>query len=365
MSTTTTAPAFPMEPQPEREPMDPKRRKYGRPLVLKPGAKPGDKLTTYTRCTTFVDCLDDKFKLQQWQQRMVALGLSMRPDLLLSVTAHRDDRDKLDDLCDAAREAAEASAAATTGTALHALTERLDRGLDLGPMPTEAERDIRAYERATASLTALHIERFLVNDDLRVGGTPDRIVEFQGRNYIADLKTGSIEYAALKIGMQLAMYAHSRLYDVPTGQRSDLPDVDQQRAIVIHLPAGSGECTLHWIDIATGWDAIATARDVRAWRSRGRSMLSPLELPAGEPESQGNGWTPPAGTNEPDPAGRPLNVDADGVVHDGLSDLRNRVASAQDVDELGALWRDNRDRWTSELTQIAAARKQLLMGATA
>lgn len=362
----TTAPAFPLEQQPEREPNDPKRRKYGRPLVLKPGAKPGDKLTAYTRCTTYAGTLDDTFKLGQWQQRMVALGLSARSDLLLAVAAHADDRDKLDELCDRAREAASATAAATTGTALHALTERLDRGLELGPMPADAERDVRAYERATSALTALYIERFLVNDDLKVGGTPDRVVEFQGRNYIADLKTGGIEYGALKIAMQLAMYAHSRLYDVATGRRTDLPDVDQERAIVIHLPAGTGECTLHWIDIRAGWGAIETARDVRSWRNRARSMLAPLNLPASEPESRDQAWSAPAGTNEPDLAGRPAGVDANGVIaDDGLDELRNRVACAQTVDELTALWSTNQFRWTGELTQIAAARKQVLMGATA
>lgn len=340
---TTTADAFPLTPQPEREPNDPRRRKYGRPLVIPPGGKPGDKLVPYTRCTTFVDCLDDKFKLQQWQQRMVALGLAQRPDLLLSVSAHSDDRDKLDELCDAAREAATASAAATTGTAVHRLTERLDRGEDLGVIPDAAAVDVKAYEQATAALTALHIERFLVNDELRVGGTPDRVVEYGGRNYIADLKTGSIDFAGLKIAMQLAMYAHSQLYDVPTGARSALPDVDLERAIVIHLPAGSGKCTLHWIDIAAGWEAVQIAKQVREWRNRGRKLLtaiSPGELP-------------------------PPQLDHDPMTNDAAQAymrLRNDVASAQSVEQLGVLWRDNRDRWNDELTQLAAARKSLLMG---
>lgn len=312
--------AFPMEPQPERD-------RWGRPLVTPPG---GGKQVAYTRCTTFVDCLDDKWKLQQWQQRMVALGLAARNDLLLSVAAHRNDKAKLDALCDAAREAAAASAAATTGTALHLLAEHLDKGEDLGVVPKEAEADLRAYEQATRDFKALHIEKFMVHDELKVGGTPDRVVQYEGGTYIADLKTGSVEWAGLKIAMQLAMYAHSRLYDVRTGQRADLA-VDQKRAIVIHLPAGSGKADLLWVDIAQGWEAVQVAAQVRQWRQKGKGLLRPLEV-------QGT-------LDVPDPA---------------MVELRNRVASATSVEHLGALWRDNRARWTPELTELAAARKRLL-----
>jgi predicted RecB family endonuclease len=309
-----------MEPQPERD-------RWGRPLVVPPE---GGKAVPYTRCTTFVDCLDDKWKLQQWQQRMVALGLAARNDLLLSVAAHRNDKAKLDELCDAAREAAAASAAATTGTALHLLAEHLDKGEDLGVVPKEAEADLRAYEQATRDFKALHIEQFMVHDDLKVGGTPDRVVQYEGGTYIADLKTGSVEWAGLKIAMQLAMYAHSRLYDVRTAQRADLA-VDQQRAIVIHLPAGSGKASLLWVDIAQGWQAVQVAAQVRQWRKQGKGLLRPLEV-------QGT-------LDLPDPA---------------MVDLRNRVASATTVEDLGALWREHRDRWTTELTELAAARKALL-----
>src|SRR5689334_2925212 len=62
------------------------RDRWQRPLVVPPkGGKP----VAYTRCTTFVGCLEDTFNLSRWQQRMVALGLNDRPDLLLAVAAHR------------------------------------------------------------------------------------------------------------------------------------------------------------------------------------------------------------------------------------------------------------------------------------
>ncbi|KQP24317.1 hypothetical protein [Aeromicrobium sp. Leaf272] len=168
------------------------RDRYGRPLITPPeGGKP----TAYTRCTTFVDCLEDKFTLQKWQQRMVATGLANRADLLLAVSAAGDDKRKLDSICADAREAAGASGAATTGTALQALTELIDRGQPLPALPEAARADLEAYAAATAHLTATHIEQFTVVDKLKVGGTADRVVQVNGVSYMADIKTDSIEWA--------------------------------------------------------------------------------------------------------------------------------------------------------------------------
>lgn len=122
------------------------RDRYGRPLIV---PVRGGKAKAYTRCTTFVDCLDDKFNLQQWQQRMVALGLASRPDLLLAVSAHAEDKNHLNRITGEARDAAAASAAATTGTAIHALTEKIDRGEELPPIPEAYRADLEAYRRET------------------------------------------------------------------------------------------------------------------------------------------------------------------------------------------------------------------------
>lgn len=324
-------------PAPER--VEPDRDRWGRPLVIPPE---GGKATAYTRCTTYVDCLDDKWKLQEWQQRMVALGLTQRRDLFLAYSSIAGElmnpkpstsaKNRANDLCSQAREAAAASAAATTGTALHLLAERLDRGYDLGVIPDDAAADLRAYETTTKPLTALHIEQFTVQDDLKIGGTPDRVVRYEGENYIADLKTGSIEWGSLKIAMQLAVYAHSRFYDVTSGTRSNLPDVDRGRGIVIHLPAGSGECRLHWIDIDAGWAAVDVARQVREWRKVGRKLLSPLDVD-----------TPLPFDDAPLPA-----------------DLGDQIANAATVTDLTDLWARNRDRWTEHHTELATARKQTL-----
>ncbi|WP_214322060.1 PD-(D/E)XK nuclease family protein [Nonomuraea sediminis] len=298
------------------------RDRWGRPLVVPPtGGGP----IPYTRTTTYVGCLEDTYNLSRWQQRMVAVGLADRPDLVLAVGAHRDDRDKLNQLVDDAMEAAKAHAAAEIGTALHKLTEPLDLGQTLGVVPEAYRADLEAYRRATARLEVVGIERFTVLDDLRVAGTHDRTVRFQGREFIADIKTGSIEYGALKIAMQLSVYAHSVLYDPATRERAPL-EVDQERAIVIHLPAGQGRCELHWVDIAAGWEAVQVATMVRAWRSR-KGLFTAFDLP--------------------DPA--------------------EEIAAAATVEELGAIWQraNALGRWTDDLTQRAATRKAELVGGSA
>lgn len=272
------------------------RDRYERPLVIPPG---GGKPVAYTRATTFVDCIEDKYNLQRWQQRMVARGLSLRSDYLLRVVSigdPGDDRAKksqLDKLCENAIEVAKGSAGATTGTALHALTELIDRGEELPPLPAGAAASLERYREATADLTALHIERFLVLDTLKIGGTPDRIVKVgtgpKAPIVIADVKTGSIDYGIAKISAQLAVYARSALYDVPTGERSP-HGASPVAGLVIHLPAvddpKDARCDLVWVDLLAGWNDVLLARDVReARRKRYADLTRPwagAQMPAFE-----------------------------------------------------------------------------------
>jgi hypothetical protein len=306
------------------------RDHYGRPLI-----KPEDgtgKPQAYTRCTTYVGCLEDTFNLSKWQQRMVALGLAARPDLLLAVSAHSDDKRKLDGICEEAREAAAASSAATTSTALHRLAERLDRGEHLD-IPAAAKADLEAYRRATDGIDWLHIEQITVHDGLKVAGTPDRIGRFlQGgsRGRVYDIKTGSVEWGMGKIAMQLALYAHSRLYDPVTGRRTDL-DVDLDTAVVIHLPAGEGRCELLEVDIAAGWEAVQLATRVRAWRAR-KDLARPVAL-----------------------------VDT----AEAVDPLAVAISQADSADALLVLWREHRAEWTEAHTALAGARKKALAAVAA
>jgi hypothetical protein len=56
------------------------RDRWGRPLITPPtGGEP----RAYTRVTTLAGSVEDTYHLGQWQQRMVAVGMARRPDLVL------------------------------------------------------------------------------------------------------------------------------------------------------------------------------------------------------------------------------------------------------------------------------------------
>lgn len=312
------------------------RDRWGRPLVTPKG---GGAPVAYTRCTTFIDVIEDKFNLQKWMQRQVAIGLSQRPDLQLAVAAHRDEKTTLDKLCEEARAAAASSAAATTGTALHTLTERVDRGLPLPALPPTAVPDLEAYQEATQELTHLHIERFVVQDLLQVGGTPDRVVSYQGQTYIADLKTGSIEYGSLKIAMQLAIYSRSLLYTHPSGERAP-HEASTSRGIIIHLPAGQATCSLHWVDLEAGWEAAKLARDIRAWRRR---KFRDLTEPFGPPTQFSLGRQKAQEAKE---------AKAQELTH---QKLQRRILACVTADQVRGVWSQHQEEWTPALTQEAQA----------
>jgi len=236
----------------------------------------GGKPVAYTRTTTVAGSLDDGTALVAWKLRMAATGLTLRPDLLLAASAAREDKLEMDKLVEDSMEAAGATRQATIGTAIHALTEKLDRGQDLGPIPEDYVADIQAYAEATKNFTNIHIEQFCVLDKYKIAGTPDRIVEYKGEKFISDLKTGSISYPN-KIAMQLSVYANGLPYDPATATRGSWGDINTERGIIVHLPAGSGECTLHFVDIKEGWKGIQLAMKVRAFRDTKKNLVTTIK----------------------------------------------------------------------------------------
>jgi hypothetical protein len=299
------------------------RDRWGRPLITPPqplGAKP----VAYTRATTVAKTLDDSSGLMLWKQRMTMLGLVARRDLLTAAAATDvDDKKALNRLADQAADAGGATAAATTGTALHSFTERMDRGDDVGHVPHEFEADLAAYTELATTIgwKVQAIEQFTVLDPYKVAGTADRVLEIDGKWYIADLKTGSSIDFHHAWAVQFAIYAHALPYDIPT--RTRLPwDVipDKEKALVIHLPAGQGVAKAYWIDIAAGWEAFRLSMHAREWRKR-RDLL--------------NAWRP-----------------ADPVM--------DAIEAATTVDELTAAWAAHQTTWSEAHTAAAAARKKTL-----
>lgn len=255
------------------------RDKWGRPGIMQANGK----LKYYRRVTKFIKTLEDTYNLEMWAQRMVALGMGMREDLVLaasSLTAGDGDKIALQNVSDDAKEAARSSGKATMGTALHKICERVDKGEQIPDMPAAFVPDVKAYidmRERTIQQWGL-IETMRVYDSWQVAGTPDRTGCIGGKWYIIDLKTGDIEWSEREIAMQLAMYSKSTPYDLDkSGRFEDVPPVDQKKAVVIHLPAGEGRCELHWVDIEDGWDGCLLSKKVWDWRKK-RGLFTPFEL---------------------------------------------------------------------------------------
>lgn len=238
----------------------------------------------FTRATTFAATIEDRFNLEKWFKRMTALGLVTRPDLLAQVAANYDDKNSLDRLVDEAIEAAKGSVGANLGSALHLFAERVDRG-EQPTIPAPYDADIAAY---TAKLRAAGIrvnrelmEGVVVLRSLKVAGRFDRIVEIDGYDLplIADLKTGSIDFAMPTIATQLALYSRAdEMYDPATDTCSPMVEVDTKHALVIHLPAGQAKCELVLVDIEEGWRAAQLCAEVRGWR-KNRTLSQPFKSP--------------------------------------------------------------------------------------
>lgn len=248
------------------------RDRYGRPLVVPPGSK---KAVAYTRATTIANSLDDASALVAWKMRMTAIGLTSRPDILLSINAAQEDKLAVNSYIEEAMEVAGASKAANIGTALHAYTERMDLGQELGAVPAEWLPDLMAYKEATSILNNEFVEQFCVLDKYKIAGTPDRVVEYKGEKFIADIKTGRIDHPN-NIAIQLAIYANGLPYYPATASRGSWGDINQEKAIIIHLPAGTGTCKLVWIDIKEGKKGLDFAMKARKWRDQ-KGLTTPFE----------------------------------------------------------------------------------------
>lgn len=246
------------------------RDRWGRPLIE---PADGGKPVAYTRVSTLAKSLDKQEALTKWKQRMTAIGVSQRPDLLALVQATReDDRKTLDDACEQALAAARSGAAANTGTALHSFTERIDEGVPLEEIVASdlIKADLAAYRERVAGLRMLAAEVFVVQDDIKCAGTFDRLIQIDGRAYVADIKTGQHEpNYPHGVAVQTAIYARGTGYRPGHGRTASLASigVDLERAVLIHLPAGQARCDLYWLDIAAGWEMAQTATRVRAWHS--------------------------------------------------------------------------------------------------
>jgi hypothetical protein len=225
--------------------------------------------------------LEDTFGLGVWQQRMVAKGLALRPDLLdvVATLEVKRDAEQLNRLLEQAKDAAGSKVAANQGTVCHKHTEDVDRGDSLDDVPPKYRADVTAYtealRRAGITIVPGLIERITAVPDLGVAGTLDRIVKDKyGQYRILDVKTGNMDFGQLGICIQLALYTHgvnqAGVYDLDTATWQPGPTVETDYGLVAHIPVGSGTCELLKVPVDIGWDAVQTAAQVRDWRKMKR-----------------------------------------------------------------------------------------------
>lgn len=245
--------------------IDISRDRWGRPLIVPPD---GGKPVAYTRVSTLAKALDNKDALTKWKQRQVVIGLGVRPDLAAVAAAVGDDKRKLDEIVETAMTAAQSEKAANIGTAIHALTEQVDDGVDINTLPAQFRADLAAYQQAMTGIDILAKEMFVVTDEVQAAGTFDRLVRLpDGRVVIADIKTGASEpdypHGATQ---QCAIYSRGHLYDPEKGRVGHLPalGVDQTAGLLIHMPAGTGRCDLYLLDLTVGWQLAQVSVAVRA-----------------------------------------------------------------------------------------------------
>jgi hypothetical protein len=295
----------------------------------------------YTRVTTYADAISDQYNLMQWKMERVALGLGQRPDyvrLASALTDRDDDRDARRELVAKALEAAGPNKA-DEGTALHALTERIDRGEDLGNPPPELVPDLVAYEALSGELFRfVQRECRVVCDELECAGTPDGIAHLAEACpagcgpevlHVVDTKTGSIRYPA-KMAIQLAIYAHSKRYDPATGERHELGDgrpMCLKWGAIVHLPVESGRAAPYWLDLERGWHGAALCGPVREWNAqRADDVLRPfaevLPVVASADGTVGRGEVRPASHNPKD--ARPAPAEATDLTEALAASLEQR-----------------------------------------
>jgi hypothetical protein len=303
---------------------------------------------SFRRVSTLIKEVEtDNHHLEKWKLRQVAEGMSVRDDLVLALKAMgrppaegwtKEQKGDIDKVVETAQQAAKTTDGATTGTAMHTLTERVDRGEPIDSvaagLPPAAAQSLRAYAhlRELNGWRTVEIERTVVCDEFEVAGTFDRIEhlpelaallgpgdcqypEHYGEYHeggdlpvIADVKTEKDPTLnGLHIGPQLAIYSRARRMWRPTGGTHDLvrggevvryqsgdavqvpngeyvpaPCVRQDVAVVVHIAEGDANPLL--INLTEGWSAAQAAyeqinRKARAKRKVGAQGAWFVPLP--------------------------------------------------------------------------------------
>ena len=263
---------------------DVKIDRFGRYMVINPLTGEEE---PFTRATTIAKTLDDTFHLTEWAKRQVAYGIGLRPDLAALATSADgpDDKRVLKDVVEQAMQAAASGRKANLGTALHGITQKIDRGDAHVPVPAEYRDHVTRYKTIISAFGLEFIKEFievtLLLPEMKIAGSADRIARWlrSALPIVVDLKTGgSLDFSKVAIAQQLAIYANAtHRWDGETP--IPMPEMNKEEALVIWLPATTDdEPKVYSVDIAEGWEMVQKSVDVRDIRkSKGKSLFTEIQ----------------------------------------------------------------------------------------
>lgn len=354
------------------EDLIPRHGGHGQPKIWLPD---GESMQYYGRPSGWGKDADNSDLLMAWEVRTTVSGYMDFGEQSKSLRLQRSvlpppDEDKGGHNAMNKRAKRLAFYADEDGSAVHKMTEKYDHGIPFNVIP-EFEADLHEWVRLTRFMRILDlpsgdpgIECFVALDTprldqygqimrdadgepimVRLAGTFDRLVEYIPcdicglSNYILDLKTSApkgLAFAQRKSGIQLGIYSRSKLYvpwaDGLGAYRYDMPGVCQHRGILVSLPAGTGRGSVHWINVARGFQ---------------RAVYLIPELKSHQAEQD---WT-----REFIPIPN-LRVEIDRCTHeDQIRDLWRQYP--------GDLWKENDNALTIYASQrIAALGKEVVIG---
>lgn len=245
---------------------------------------------------------DDTYAIEMWNDRMLAVGMALRPDLVERAAAHYNDRNKLEAIAREAKDAAKAFMAQHRGTAAHAIVEKADRGQLI--IATEfSESTVKSWNRALDDYGLEPVvgmsERIVVYPDLLICGRWDTLRRYRrdGKLKVVDLKTGEkADRYPHPHSIQLGTLANAPLIAGPLSEGIEgwtedfepLPeDLDREVGYVVHMPEPTKAQVLP-INIAAGFEMfqrhIVSDDGIYAWRKRDDLWLTP-EIPERELET--------------------------------------------------------------------------------
>jgi len=304
-----------------------------RPMITRPGKK---KPEPYLRASEVHKLVEDKYGLNIWQQdrigKVVATNPAIRAEWEAVDVEEKGqafwDRKNLRERTIRAYTAGKSydRNAAAKGTRFHSITDKSDQGA-LFDVDEDYADDLAVYVHALekAGLTIVASEQFVVCDELGIAGTFDKLISTDlptpdgepAGNVIADLKTGKVKGKELDFGMQMAVYANSVYYD--NGERNEFV-VNNKWGLIIHLPLGSNQVELLWVNLAQCFEVVKAAITVK--EQRAPKLYSAMVIPG--------------------------------------PTLADKIATAPNKRVLVRLYRENKADWNEDLSDLAQKRSDEL-----